>query len=63
MQRLLVHTKTIAELRYDDVDRVLTIVYRNGKSRPLTDVDPKTIMKIVAQLPPERSSYLMTAPF
>jgi hypothetical protein len=63
MQRLLVHTKTIAELRYDDRRRRLTIIYRTGETRPIRNVDPKTVMRLVAQLPAERSTYLLHAPF
>ncbi|AJD41619.1 hypothetical protein RGR602_CH02293 [Rhizobium gallicum bv. gallicum R602sp] len=59
--RFLVYTKTIAELDYDEETRVLTIIYRDGQLRSVPHVDPKIMMRMVAQLPPERSLYLMQA--
>ncbi|MBY4593237.1 MULTISPECIES: hypothetical protein [Rhizobium] len=57
--QFLVHSKTIAELEYDGKTRHLRVVYKDGRVRSVPDIAPTLVLKIVAQVPVERSPYLM----
>ncbi|TAV11192.1 hypothetical protein ELH99_06690 [Rhizobium leguminosarum] len=57
--RFLVHTKTIAELEYDDGSGLLRVIYKDGRVRSIPDVAAGTVMKMIAQVPVEQSPYLM----
>ncbi|MBX4892056.1 hypothetical protein [Rhizobium bangladeshense] len=54
-----VHSKTIAELDYDSHTRLLRVLYKDGRVSSVPDVAPALVMKIVARVPVEKSSYLM----
>ncbi|ANK90623.1 MULTISPECIES: hypothetical protein [Rhizobium] len=54
-----VHSKTIAELDYDSQTCLLRVLYKDGRVSSVPDVAPTHVMKIVARLPVEKSSYLM----
>ncbi|MBA9032922.1 hypothetical protein [Rhizobium leguminosarum] len=57
--QFLIHSKTIAELEYDGKTGLLRVVYKDGRVRFVPEVAPTLVMKIVAQIPVERSPYLM----
>ncbi|TAU79547.1 hypothetical protein ELI41_31725 (plasmid) [Rhizobium leguminosarum] len=57
--QFLVHSKTIAELEYDGKTCHLRVVYKDGRVRSVADIAPTLVLKIVAQVPVERSPYLM----
>ncbi|MFW8587942.1 hypothetical protein ACOJBM_32970 [Rhizobium beringeri] len=54
-----VHTRTIAEIRYDSVSRVMTVVYHDGRSCTTSGIQGPAMLKILAQRPLERSPFLL----
>ncbi|MDO3433881.1 hypothetical protein QWJ46_14440 [Rhizobium sp. CBN3] len=54
-----VHTRTIAEIRYDIVNQVMTVVYHDGRSRATTGIQGPAMLRILAQRPLERSPFLL----
>ncbi|MBB4480116.1 hypothetical protein [Rhizobium etli] len=54
-----VHSKTIAELDYDRQTCLLRVLYKDGRVSSVANVAPTLVMKIVARIPVEKSSYLL----
>ncbi|MET3756645.1 hypothetical protein ABID08_004023 [Rhizobium binae] len=54
-----VHTRTIAQIRYDIVGQVMTVVYHDGRSRTSTGIQGPAMLRILAQRPLERSPFLL----
>ncbi|AHG48101.1 hypothetical protein RLEG12_04135 (plasmid) [Rhizobium leguminosarum bv. trifolii CB782] len=54
-----VHTRTIAQIRYDSLSRVMTVVYHDGRSTTTTGIQGPAMLRILAQRPLERSPFLL----
>ncbi|TLX04225.1 hypothetical protein [Rhizobium sp. MHM7A] len=54
-----VHTRTIAEIRYDILNQVMTVVYHDGRLRTTTGIQGSAMLRILAQRPLERSPFLL----
>ncbi|WP_204330042.1 hypothetical protein [Rhizobium phaseoli] len=54
-----VHTRTIAQIRYDSLNRVMTVVYHDGRSTTTTGIQGPAMLRILAQRPLERSPFLL----
>lgn len=54
-----VHTRTIAEIRYDFLNQVMTVIYHDGRSRTTTGIQGPAMLRILAQRPLERSPFLL----
>ncbi|MGO4482886.1 hypothetical protein EFD55_08715 [Rhizobium pisi] len=54
-----VHTRTIAEIRYDIHSQMMTVVYHDGRSRTTSGIQGPAILRILAQQPLERSPFLL----
>lgn len=54
-----VHTRTIAEIRYDILNQVMTVVYHDGRLRTTTGIQGPAMLRILAQRPLERSPFLL----
>lgn len=54
-----VHTRTIAEIRYDSLSRVMTVVYHDGHSCTTSGIQGPAMLRILAQRPLERSPFLL----
>ncbi|MGO7201423.1 hypothetical protein ACCT30_08640 [Rhizobium ruizarguesonis] len=54
-----VHTRTIAEIRYDSLSRVMTVVYHDGHSCTTSGIQGPAMLRIIAQRPLERSPFLL----
>jgi hypothetical protein len=54
-----VHTRTIAQIRYDIRGQVMTVVYHDGRSRTTTGIQGSAMLRILAQRPLERSPFLL----
>lgn len=54
-----VHTRTIAQIRYDILGQVMTVIYHDGRSRTTTGIQGSAMLRILAQRPLERSPFLL----
>ncbi|MBY3035051.1 MULTISPECIES: hypothetical protein [Rhizobium] len=54
-----VHTRTIAQIRYDILNQVMTVVYHDGRSRTTSGIQGPAMLRILAQRPVERSPFLL----
>ncbi|MGZ2460178.1 putative ThiF/HesA family dinucleotide-utilizing enzyme [Rhizobium anhuiense] len=54
-----VHTRTIAEIRYNSLSRVMTVVYHDGRSCTTSGIQGPAMLRILAQQPLERSPFLL----
>ncbi|ARO33972.1 hypothetical protein NXC14_PC00436 (plasmid) [Rhizobium sp. NXC14] len=54
-----VHTRTIAEIRYDILNQVMTVVYHDGRTRTTAGIRGPAMLRILAQRPLERSPFLL----
>ncbi|API55889.1 hypothetical protein BMW22_31200 (plasmid) [Rhizobium leguminosarum] len=54
-----VHTRTIAQIRYDIYNQVMTVVYHDGRSRTTAGIQGPAMLRILAQRPVERSPFLL----
>lgn len=54
-----VHTRTIAEIRYDSLSRVMTVVYHDGRSCTTSGIQGPAMLRILAQRPLESSPFLL----
>ncbi|RWY71251.1 hypothetical protein [Rhizobium sp. WSM1325] len=54
-----VHTRTIAEIRYNSLSRIMTVVYHDGHSRTTSGIQGPAMLRILAQRPLERSPFLL----
>lgn len=58
MERLVVRSRKVAELRYYEAKRSLTIVYHSGKSRPLGGIDRNMVLKLISQLARKNAAFM-----
>jgi hypothetical protein len=54
-----VHTRTIAEIRYNSLSRVMTVVYHDGRSCTTSGIQGPAMLRIIAQRPLESSPFLL----
>ncbi|MFS8145219.1 hypothetical protein ATY78_07975 [Rhizobium sp. R635] len=54
-----VHTRTIAQIRYDIRSQVMTVVYHDGRSCKTSGIQGPAMLRILAQQPLERSPFLL----
>lgn len=54
-----VHTRTIAEIRYNSLSRIMTVVYHDGHSCTTSGIQGPAMLRILAQRPLERSPFLL----
>lgn len=54
-----VHTRTIAQIRYDILNQVMTVVYHDGRLRTTSGIQGPAMLRILAQRPVERSPFLL----
>ncbi|EJZ18842.1 hypothetical protein NE852_29140 (plasmid) [Rhizobium sp. Pop5] len=54
-----IHTRTIAEIRYDIHSQMMTVVYHDGRSRTTSGIRGPAMLRILAQQPLERSPFLL----
>ncbi|AUW46454.1 hypothetical protein [Rhizobium leguminosarum] len=54
-----VHTRTIAEIRYDSLSRVMMVVYHDGRSCTTSGIQGPAMLRILAQRPLESSPFLL----
>ncbi|MBX5039414.1 hypothetical protein [Rhizobium lentis] len=54
-----VHSRTIAQIRYDIRGQIMTVIYHDGRSCTTTGIQGPAMLRILAQRPLERSPFLL----
>ena len=54
-----VHTRTIAQIRYDVHSQLMTVIYHDGRTRTTAGIQGPAMLRLIAQQPLERSPFLL----